>query len=848
MINKSSKNKRKGQALVEFALVVPLLLLLILGIIEVGRILFSYSATIAAAREGARYGAATRNIGGGIPQYEDCEGIKAAVKRIGRFIGISDDNISIRYSNEGGVYASSCPPGQSVSQGDRIVVTTNTTISSIVPLVNFPPFPVTSTSARTILKEVEIGEHGSGYGSPYGSSTDVNFTSTAQSAEETKGTISVIVILTEPQTDSVSVPFTLSGTAENGSDYTITSSPITIPAGEHTATIYITLNNDGIAEGEETLVIELMTPTNATLGSQIKHTVTINDPPQVSFSTPNNTESEDTSEVVVIVKLSKGSTQDITVEFSTSGTAEWGSSKDYTTSSSPIIIPAGTLTTSLIITVNDDSIDELEESAILTLENPTNAILGGNNVHTLTITDNDDPPNVSFYTDTQIVSEEILTFTTSVVLSNISGKDVTVPFSVELGTATSGDFSINTPSPLTIPAGIMTAEIQIDITEGDGVEEDENFNISLKSPTNAVVGSIGTQTITITEHLGNLPVISFFQATQTISEDNVNLITIGVEMDHAWNDAVIVHYTVSGTASEGSSGDYTIFTSPILIPKGKPRGEIAVQLNNDIVDENDETIIITIETVENGTSGSPNGHTITITDDDSTPSVSFHRASQTVGEAAGSGTVRVDLSGPSSHPVTVPLTFSGTATEGADYTVSSSEITIPPLTISETFTVNILDDSEYDPAETSILTMGDPTNATKGTITEHTITIEDDELPYCEVKMYLLTVGTDSITWSINNDGESVIFTGGSITWPEESIYKPRLRTIAFGGVELFSGNELPGTFSYTASETFPETSTRDLVFQFASILGSGDHTMEVNFENTVRGNPCSITLTYTKP
>jgi len=834
--------------MVEFALVFPLLLLLILGFIEVGQILFSYSVTIAATREGARYGAATLNIGGGIPQYEDCDGIKAATNRIGRFAGIDDDNITIRYSNEDGVvYASSCPPGQSVSLGDRIIVTTNTTISSIVPLVNFPPIPVTSTSRRTILKEIAVGEHGSGAGSPFGASTDVNFTSTTQSAEETKGTVSVTVILTAPQTDSVSVPFTLSGTA-NGSDYTITSSPITIPAGDQIATIYITLNNDGIAEGEETLVIDLGTPTNATLGSQIRHTLTIVDPPQISFSVTSKTESEEIGDVVLTVELSKGSSQDITVAFSTSGTAMWGSSKDYTTSSSPLTLPTGTLTTILIVTVNDDSIDELEELAILTLENPTNAILGVDNVHTLTITDNDDTPSVSFYTDTQVVSEEILTFTTSVVLSSISGKDVIVPFSVEHVTTTSGDFTINTPSPLIIPAGSQTAEIQMDLTEGDGLEEDESFNISLKSPTNAVIGSIGTQTITITESVGNLPVISFSQDTQTISEDNVNLIMIGVEMDHAWKDVVTIHYAISGTASEGLGGDYTISTSPTLIPKGNPRGEILVYLNDDIIDENNETIVLTIETVINGTIGPSNVHTLTIADNDSTPSVSFFRVSQTVGETAGSGTVRVDLSNPSAQTVTVPLTFSGMATVGTDYAVSSSEITIQPLTMSETFTVNILDDNVYDPAETIILAMGDPANATKGTITEHTITIKDDELPYCEVEMNLLTVGIDSLTWSINNDGESVIFTGGSITWPEDSVSKPRLKTITFGGVELFSGNESPGTLSYTASEPFPATSTSDFIFQFASILGSGDHTMVANFENTVRGNTCSITPTYMKP
>ncbi len=41
-----SKRKFKGQGLVEFALVIPILLLLVFGIIEAGRLLFIYSAVL----------------------------------------------------------------------------------------------------------------------------------------------------------------------------------------------------------------------------------------------------------------------------------------------------------------------------------------------------------------------------------------------------------------------------------------------------------------------------------------------------------------------------------------------------------------------------------------------------------------------------------------------------------------------------------------------------------------------------------------------------------------------------------------------------------------------------------
>jgi hypothetical protein len=57
----SASNRRPqprvfGQALVEFALVLPMFLLLLFGLIDVGRYVYTWNALNQAAREGARYG------------------------------------------------------------------------------------------------------------------------------------------------------------------------------------------------------------------------------------------------------------------------------------------------------------------------------------------------------------------------------------------------------------------------------------------------------------------------------------------------------------------------------------------------------------------------------------------------------------------------------------------------------------------------------------------------------------------------------------------------------------------------------------------------------------------------
>ena len=55
-VTRRAAGREAGQELVEFALILPLLLLLFLGIIEFGRAILAYNTIANAAREGARYG------------------------------------------------------------------------------------------------------------------------------------------------------------------------------------------------------------------------------------------------------------------------------------------------------------------------------------------------------------------------------------------------------------------------------------------------------------------------------------------------------------------------------------------------------------------------------------------------------------------------------------------------------------------------------------------------------------------------------------------------------------------------------------------------------------------------
>ena len=163
-VTNQKNQKTKGQGMVEFALSLPLLLVMIFGVIEAGRMMFIYSAVMTSSREAARYGSASGSNGGSIVNYKDCDGIRDAAKRLGSLAGIQDDNIKIVYDQgPGSVVYAACTTAfgitnpnisERVELGDRVVVKVQVPYQPIVPLVNFVGFQIKSETSRTLVKDV----------------------------------------------------------------------------------------------------------------------------------------------------------------------------------------------------------------------------------------------------------------------------------------------------------------------------------------------------------------------------------------------------------------------------------------------------------------------------------------------------------------------------------------------------------------------------------------------------------------------------------------------------------------------------------------------------------------------
>ena len=102
----------------------------------------------------------------------------------------------------------------------------------------------------------------------------------------------------------------------------------------------------------------------------------------VDFNSTSSNGAESTSSKALTVDLSAASSNNVTVDYAVTGTAT-GSGTDYTLANGTLTINAGSTSGTITIgSIFDDSLDEANETVIVTLSSPSNATLGSDDAHT----------------------------------------------------------------------------------------------------------------------------------------------------------------------------------------------------------------------------------------------------------------------------------------------------------------------------------------------------------------------------------------------------------------------------------------------------------------------------------
>jgi len=203
-------------------------------------------------------------------------------------------------------------------------------------------------------------------------------------------------------------------------------------------------------------------------------------------------------------------------------------------------------------------------------------------------------------------------FPITVSLSKTTTDNVSVQYSITPLTATPAtDFEMKNGS-IHIPAGALTADIDVTVY-GDNLDEnDEEFIVSLSSAVNANMGN-ASQVITIKDSDLDTTSLSFETDSAQVAEGS-GLYRIKIVLSAPSEKDIKIPFLINGLASEGQ--DFVINTSsPITVPAKATEVEIELDFIDDNIPEGGESVILQLESPENATLGEHSKLILTIPGD-----------------------------------------------------------------------------------------------------------------------------------------------------------------------------------------------------------------------------------------
>ena len=514
--------------------------------------------------------------------------------------------------------------------------------------------------------------------------------------DATGGTLDFPVTLSHAADEDVTVQYaTFDRTATQPYDYTATTGTLTIPAGDTTATIEVTIINDNLAEGtptwveqpggrrryqnigSETLLLRLDSPTGAIIDDG-EATGTITDDEDLPrMSVADAEANEDDGHIEFTVTLSHPSIHPISAGWKIEALVNSCQQLDITPCSAPIdstpgevSIPAGATTGTIRVPVYDNSYTSYNPGHYISYNNATfrlnlsypaeNGLLGSSTASAI-VWDNETNPYSESLGGVD-VSEDAGSAVFTLELNRITDVPVTVSYrTTASSTATAGaDFTaVNTTA--TIPAGTKTATISVPVIDDNTDESSESIVLEVYSSSNnrnfAILTTgqddrVGTVNIIDDDETPKLS-IGDAQASET-SET----MTFLVSLDRASDQDITVHYATSdGTGSDAATApaDYTTASGTLTFAAGDITASFTVALEDDNVNESKEQFTVTLS--NNSTGSTINDATATgwIFDGSSLPTITINDASKSEGFSTGSR--HMYFSGHYSEDVNVDISF-----------------------------------------------------------------------------------------------------------------------------------------------------------------------------------------------
>lgn len=464
------------------------------------------------------------------------------------------------------------------------------------------------------------------------------------------------------------------------------------------------------------------------------------EPVRVAFGQTSFTINETQRQINIAVRLNRPALEEVRVNYTTrAGSAT--PQLDYLPTSGTLTFRPGELETFITVRVNPDNLNESDESIIIDLTNPVNAMLDDlRREATLVILDavpaatvTPALPQLNFEYALVNVNENTGEVTVLVQLSQPSNQQIRVDYMTRDGSALAGQDYDPVNNVLIFEPTETSRPITVFLEPDSFNDFSRTFEILLTNPQNAQLGPNHRVTINIvdddgptpTPTLTSLPVIQFSQSGYTLNEGGGSVV-INVLLSHSAAEPVSINYNTSnGSALAGS--DYVATNGTLVFNPGETNQAIVIPIIDDNIAEATETFSVFLSSPQGATLGTTQT-TVTILDNDNdhtNPTVNIRFAvgfaaqfrqidampSYTVAEDVGTLTINIDLSQTSNQVVQVSYyTQDSDAIAGQDYSPVNGTLVFNPGQTRQSFTLAIFDDSEAEDLEVFDVLLTNPIN------------------------------------------------------------------------------------------------------------------------------------------
>jgi hypothetical protein len=439
--------------------------------------------------------------------------------------------------------------------------------------------------------------------------------------------------------DTVTVNYdSNSGTAIEETDFTnVDGGSLTFTFGSpNPETINVTTNPDTYVEPDETFTVDLSTPSAnvALMDNQGVGTIEDDDKYDVLIQSVTPfpaTEGSAPGTVTFTVVLTNvdavlGIVDPVTVQYATvDGTAVDG--MDYIGASNTLTFSGMTTSQDVTISIQDDSLFEVAETFDLTLSNFLGTLAGSiiNETETATILDDGDSYSISVdaaQNITEGAAPGTVTFTVTLDQQVPGGAAVnfaTSDGSAVAGAPGSGDYE-SASGTLNFLATETTKDIVVTINNDTIYEGAETFDVDITTvdPNANITATKGVCTITDDSDKYGVSI----EAAKSVKEGTApGTVTLTVTLDQQVPGGAAVNFATSdGSAVAGApgSGDYVSASGTLNFLPTETTKDITITVNNDYLDENDETFDVDITSADPAADITASKGICTITDNDHT--------------------------------------------------------------------------------------------------------------------------------------------------------------------------------------------------------------------------------------